>query len=131
MAPKKKLFKANLIKYKDPGSHNYLWFWINPTSGTIISPQFSSQKNAEKWFDDLMIIHNETYDLLDRVKNGMFYTVKGVIDVGDTLSSVRTGECPFTVHIEDDTIEIEVLATSVSDARKRVEGYFEILEWID
>ena len=131
MAPKKKLFKAHLIKYKDPEAHNYLWFWINPTSGTIISPQFSSQKNAEKWFDDLMIIHNETYDLLDRVKNGMFYTVKGVIDVGDTLSSVRTSECPFTVHIEDDTIEIEVLATSVSDARKRVEGYFEILEWID
>jgi hypothetical protein len=78
-----------------------------------------------------MIIHNETYDLLDRVKNGKFYTVKGVIDVGDALSSVRTSECPFTVHLEDDTIEIEVLATSVSDARKRVEDYFEIIEWID
>ena len=131
MATKKKQFKAHLIKYRDPDDHSYLWFWINPNSGTTLSPHFTTQQDAEKWFDDIMVIHNETYDLLDRVKNGKFHIVKGRIDVGDTLSSVKSSLCPFTVHLEDDTIEIEVLATSVLDARKRVEVYFEILEWID
>lgn len=130
MTTKKKQFKAHLIKYKTD-EEGALWFWVNPNSSTRLSPYFDSQEDAEKWFDDVLIIHNETYDLIDRVKNGQFFTIKGRIDVGDVISSVKSGECPFTIHLDDDIIEVQVLATSKKEAKNRVEQYFEILEWID
>lgn len=108
-----------------------IWFWINPTSGTSLSPEFKTQEEAEKWFDDVVTIHNETYELLDRVKNGKFYTVRGKVDVGDVISSKTANDCPFTLHLEDDILIVEVLATSISDARTRVSKFFEILEWIE
>lgn len=131
MTTNKKQFKAHLIKYRKPDSSKMLWFWINPNSGTIISPYFSSMEAAERWFDDFLIIHNETYDLIDRVKNGSFYTIKGRIDVGEVISSMSAADCPFTIFLEDDIIEVQVLALSKTDAKKRIEDYFEILEWID
>lgn len=130
MTIKKKQFKAHLIKYKTD-EESALWFWINPNSSTRLSPYFESQKDAEKWFDDVLIIHNETYDLIDRVKNGQFYTIKGRVDVGDVISSIKSDRCPFTIHLDDDIIEVQVLATSREDAQNRVQQYFEILEWID
>lgn len=131
MATKKKQFKAHLIKYRPTDGSKTLWFWVNPDSGNTISPYFQSQDSAEKWFDDLLIIHNETYDLIDRVKNGFFYTIKGRVDVGEVISSMSAADCPFTIHLEDDIIEAQVLAVSKADAKKRIENYFEILEWID
>jgi hypothetical protein len=108
-----------------------VWFWINPSSGASLSPKFETQKEAEAWFDSIVSIHNETYDFLDRIKNGQFYILKGRIDVGDTISSKKANECPFTMHLEDDILLLEVLGTSFEHAKKRVEEYFEILEWID
>lgn len=131
MTTKKKQFKAHLIKYRQTDGSKTLWFWVNPDSGNTISPYFQSQDSAEKWFDDLLIIHNETYDLIDRVKNGFFYTIKGRVDVGEVISSMSAADCPFTIHLEDDIIEAQVLAVSKADAKKRIENYFEILEWID
>ena len=131
MATKKKQFKAHLIKYRQTDGSKTLWFWVNPDSGNTISPYFQSQDSAEKWFDDLLIIHNETYDLINRVKNGFFYTIKGRVDVGEVISSMSAADCPFTIHLEDDIIEAQVLAVSKADAKKRIENYFEILEWID
>lgn len=130
MTTKKKQFKAHLIKYRTDDNKN-LWFWVNPNSGTTISPYFSSQDSAEKWFDNILIIHNETYDLIDRTKNGSFYTIKGRVDTGELISSTRAARCPFTSHIEDDIIEIQVLAVSEEDAKSRIKEYFDILEWID
>ncbi len=130
MTIKKKQFRAHLIKYRHEEGTN-IWFWVNPNSGSPISPQFDSQKEAEKWFDDIMQIHNETYDLLDRVKNGRFYRLRGRIDVGDVISSVKSSDCPFTVHLEDDILEADILAISRTDAKARLESYFEILEWIE
>ena len=131
MTTKKKQFKAHLIKYRQTDGSKTLWFWVNPDSGNTISPYFQSQDSAEKWFDDLLIIHNETYDLIDRVKNGFFYTIKGRVDVGEVISSMSAADCPFTIHLEDDIIEAQVLAVSKADAKKRIENYFEILKWID
>lgn len=131
MTTKKKQFKAHLIKYRQTDGSKTLWFWVNPDSGNTISPYFQSQDSAEKWFDDLLIIHNETYDLINRVKNGFFYTIKGRVDVGEVISSMSAADCPFTIHLEDDIIEAQVLAVSKADAKKRIENYFEILEWID
>ena len=88
-------------------------------------------KEAEKWYDDVISIHTETYDFLDRIKNGTFYTVKGKVDIGGLISSKKANECPFTMQLEDDILELEILATSHTHARKRAEEYFEILEWID
>lgn len=131
MTTQKKQFKAALIKYRRADMEDVVWFWINPTSGSTLSPHFNSQKEAEKWYDDVITIHTETYDFLDRVKNGTFYTVKGKVDVGDLVSSKKANECPFTMDLEDDILELEVLATSYEHAKKRAEEYFEILEWID
>jgi hypothetical protein len=131
MTLQKKQFKAALIKYRQTDMKDPVWFWVNPSSGTELSPRFETQQQAEKWFDAVVSIHTETYDFLDRVKNGKFYTVNGRVDIGDTISSKKANECPFTMHLEDDILSLEVLATSFEHAKERVEEYFEILEWID
>jgi hypothetical protein len=131
MTLQRKQFKAALIKYRQTDMKDPVWFWINPSSGTELSPRFETQQQAERWFDSVVSIHNETYDFLDRVKNGKFYTLKGRIDVGDVISSKKANECPFTLNLDDDILEIEVLATSFEHAKERAEEYFEILEWID
>jgi hypothetical protein len=131
MTLQKKQFKAALIKYRQTDMKEPVWFWINPSSGSKLSPEFNTQKEAENWFDSVVNIHNETYDFLDRVKNGRFYTVNGRVDVGDAISSKKANECPFTMHLEDDILSLEVLATSFEHAKERVEEYFEILEWIE
>ena len=132
MTAKRKQFKAALIKYGPKSTmEDPVWFWINPSSGTKLSPEFETQKDAESWFDSVVTIHNETYDFLDRVKNGKFYTLKGKVDVGDVISSKKANECPFTMHLDDDILILEVLGTSFEHAKERAEEYFEILEWID
>ena len=131
MTTQKKQFKAALIKYRQADMEDVVWFWINPTSGSTLSPHFKTQQEAEKWYDDVITIHTETYDFLDRVKNGTFYKVKGKVDIGDLISSKKANACPFTMDLEDNILELEVLATSYEHAKKRAEEYFEILEWID
>ena len=131
MTLQKKQFKAALIKYRQTDMKEAVWFWVNPSSGTALSPRFGTQQQAERWFDSVVSIHTETYDVLDRVKNGKFYTVNGRVDIGDTISSKKANDCPFTMHLEDDILSLEVLATSFEHAKERVEEYFEILEWID
>ena len=111
---------------KDP-----IWFWINPSTGTIISDEFTTSEAAEKWFDDVLYIHNETFDLIERSMKGKFFKVKGKVDVGDVISSKKANECPFTMHLEDDIMEFEVLAKDEDDAKKRVSEFFEILEWYE
>jgi hypothetical protein len=128
---KQQNFRAALIKLRDSESESISWFWINPSTGTRLSPKFDEQKYAEEWFDRVISIHNETYEFLDRVKNGRFYTLKGRIDIGDTISSKKANECPFTMHLNDDILELEVLSTSFENAKERAEEYFEILEWIE
>lgn len=130
MTIKKKQFKAHLIKYRQADMRDPVWFWVNPSSGATLSPEFSTQEEAEKWFDDVVEIHNETASLLNRVKNGKFYTVYGKVDIGDVISSKKANDCPFTMHLEDDILVVEVLATSVQDAKDRVMEYFEIIEWM-
>jgi hypothetical protein len=129
MSQKKKSFVANLIKYRQADMKDPVWFWINPSTGTIISDQFKTSEAAEKWFDGVLNIHNETYDLIERSMNGQFFKVKGKVDVGDVISSKKANECPFTMHLEDDIMEFEVLAKDEDGAKKRVSEFFEILEW--
>mgnify|MGYP000026118917 FL=1 len=131
MTLQKKQFKGALIKYRHASMEEAVWFWINPSSGTPLSPKFETQIEAESWFDSVIKIHNETYDVIDRIKNGRFYTLKGRIDVGDVISSKKANECPFTMHLKDDILQLEILATSFKHAKERAEEYFEILEWID
>ena len=131
MMTHKKQFKAALIKYRQSAMSGDVWFWMNPSSKVKLSPEFDTQEAAEKWFDTVVSIHTETYDVLDRVKNGKFYTVNGRVDIGDTISSKKANECPFIMQLEDDILSLEVLGTSLEHAKERVEEYFEILEWID
>jgi hypothetical protein len=35
------------------------------------------------------------------------------------------------MHLKDDILQLEILATSFKHAKERAEEYFEILEWID
>lgn len=131
MTTKKKQFKAHLIKYRLTDSSKFLWFWVNPDSGTTISPYFKTSEAAEAWFDNILFIHNQTYDLIDRVKNGKFHMLRARVDVDEMLMTPKTFECPFTIHMEDDILQFEVLATSEDSAKQRIEEYFDILEWID
>ena len=80
---------------------------------------------------DFIETHEQSYNLLTRLKNGKFYRVFGRVDLGDVISSKKANECPFTLYLEDDILEVEVLAIDIEDARNRVSEYFEILEWID
>ena len=131
MTVQKKTLKAHLIKYREPYLEDYIWFWINPNSGAELSPRFETRQDAEEWFDTVINIHEETYNFIDRIKNGNFYKVRGKIDIGDAISSKKANDCPFTMHLEDDILELEILATSYTHAKERAEEYFEILEWIE
>lgn len=131
MTTKKTHFKASLVKYRQTDMKEPIWFWVNTTTGTTLSPHFETQPQAEKWFDDVVSIHAETYDLLDRVMYGQFYKLRGKVDIGDLVSSTKVNDCPFDIHLEDDILVLEVLGTTILDARERVEKYFEILEWIE
>ena len=130
MANNKK-FEAHLIKYRQTDMKNPVCFWINPSSGSTLSPKFATQGEAENWYDTIIETHEQSYNLLTRLKNGKFYRVFGRVDLGDVISSKKANECPFTLYLEDDILEVEVLAIDIEDARNRVSEYFEILEWID
>jgi hypothetical protein len=131
MTQKKKSFVANLIKYRQADMKEPIWFWINPSTGTIISDQFTTAAAAEKWYDNVIYIHNETFNLIERTMRGKFFKIKGKVDVGDVISSKKANECPFTMHLEDDIMEFEVLAKDEEEAKNRVCEFFEILEWYD
>lgn len=131
MAVKKIQFKASLIKYRQADMKEAIWFWVNPNTGTTLSPEFSTQVDAEKWFDDVLLVHQETYDLMERTKFGKFFTVKGKVDIGDIISSKKAGDCPFDMRIDGDVLSVKVLALDEESARKRVEEYIEILEWLN
>ena len=126
----KKQFRAALIQSIHK-SGALVWFWINPNSGAELSPRFISQEEAENWFEKVVSIHEETYNFIDRIKNGNIYTVSGRIDVGDITSSSKVKGCPFTIHLIEDVLKLEILATSYKSAKERAEEYFEILEWIE
>lgn len=128
---KKKQFRAHLIKYRLTENSSFMWFWVNPETGATLSPYFKTPDAAEAWFDDVLEVHNQTYNLIDRVKNGHFYTLRARVDIDEMLITPSTFECPFTIHLDDDIIEVEVLGTNIEDAKKRVEEYFEILEWVN
>jgi hypothetical protein len=130
MANNKK-FEAHLIKYRQTDMKEPIWFWINPSSGSTLSPKFATQGEAENWYDTIIETHEQSYNLLTRLKNGKFYRVFGRVDLGDVILSKKANECPFTLYLEDDILEVEVLAIDVEDAKNRVCEYFEILEWID
>jgi hypothetical protein len=130
MANNKK-FEAHLIKYRQTDMKAPVWFWINPSSGSTLSPKFATQDEAENWYETIVTTHEETYNLLTRSKRGKFYKVFGRVDLGDVISSKKANECPFTLYLEDDILEAQVLAVDIEDARSRVSEYFEILEWID
>jgi len=126
-----KQFKAHLIKYRQTDMKEPIWFWVNPSSGSTLSPKFATQGEAENWYDTVIETHEISYNLLSRLKYGKFYRVFGRVDLGDVISSKKANECPFTLYLEDDILEVEVLAIDVEDAKNRVCEYFEILEWID
>ena len=128
----KNTFKAALIKYRASGPNSeFVWFWINPSTMAALSGQFKTQAEAERWFDDTVAIHEETYHLLNRLRHGSMYTVRAIVDPDDITSSKKSSACNFTMHIEDDILEVELLATSIEHARERVEEYFSVIEWIE
>lgn len=131
MTTKKTHFKASLVKYRQTDMKEPIWFWVNTTTGTTLSPHFETQPEAEKWFDDVISIHAETYDLLDRVMYGKVFKLRAKVDIGDLISSTKVNDCPFDVHLEDDILVIELMGKTELDARDRVQKYFEVLEWLE
>lgn len=126
-----KQFKAHLIKYRQSDMKEPVWFWINPSTGSTLSPKFETQGEAEDWYDTVITTHEETYNLMVRIKSGRMFTVYGRVDIGDVISSKKANECNFTMNLEDDILQVDILAVDINDARARVEEYFDILEWIE
>lgn len=127
---KKSFFQAQLIMFRSKNDE-CTWVWMNAETDNPISDIFYTREAAENWFDFVMGVHNETYSLMERLQRGKFYTVKGKVDVGDVISSKKANDCPFDMDLEDDMLIINLLAVDEDQARKRVEEYFEILEWVE
>jgi hypothetical protein len=108
-----------------------VWFWINPSSGTTLSPEFSTQEEAQEWFDRMIAVHNETFSLIERIRKGKFYTVSGRVNLEKFILGKKLNPSPFSIKLHRDILSVEVLAVSEEDARARVEEYFDILEWSD
>jgi hypothetical protein len=126
MKTKSKPFSAQLVKYREATMETPVWFWVNPTTGTTLSPHFENQKDAEQWFDDVVKIHTETYNFLDRVKNGTIYNLK--CRVKSPPSKTRY---PFSFKYYNSVVSVSMLGVDIRDARSRIEPFFEIIEWLE
>ena len=91
----------------------------------------NTAKDVEKWFDDVKMAHEETYDLIDRTKHGEFFTVRGIVDLEDLFMNHRISDCPYMMYMYDDIIEFIVLALNEDDAKRRVEKYIDNIYWVD
>lgn len=128
---KDKQILAHLVKHKQADISLPVWYWINPMTGVKISPTFPTKDDADKWFDDLVAVHNDTYDLLNRSKEGKIFKIKAVIDNSGIISSTKTKKCPFAYEITGDVLSVSVLGTDLGDARTRLEEFFDIVDWLD
>jgi hypothetical protein len=126
MAKKSSVISATLIKYRKNVYDDFSWFWIDSKSGAALSKHFETQEDAETWFNGMIAIHNETYSLLDRVMNGKMYTVSARVDL-----SAELPRCPYTSKYEDDMMHVTLLARNEEEAKKRVEQYYYVLEWVE
>jgi hypothetical protein len=124
MSKKSSVISATLIKYRKNVYDDFSWFWIDAKSGAALSKHFESQEDAETWFNGMITIHNETYSLLDRVMNGGWHTVSARVDL-----SAELPRCPYTSKYEDDMMHVTLIARDKEEAKKRVEQYYQILEW--
>lgn len=124
MAKKSSVISATLIKYRKTAYDDFSWFWIDSKSGAALSKHFETQDEAEEWFNGMIFIHNETYSLLDRVMNGRMYFMSARVDL-----SAKFPACPYPSNYEDDMMHVTVFARDEKEARKRVEQYFDVLEW--
>jgi len=124
MSKKSSVISATLIKYRKNVYDDFSWFWIDSKSGVALSKHFESQEDAETWFNGMITIHNETYSLLDRVMNGRMYFMSAKVDL-----SAELPKCPYPSSYEDDMIHVTVFARDEKEARKRVEQYYQVLEW--
>jgi hypothetical protein len=126
MSKKSSVISATLIKYRKTPYDDFSWFWIDAKSGAALSKHFDNQDEAETWFNGMILIHNETYSLLDRVMNGKVYTVRAKVDL-----SADNPICPYPSKYEDDMMHVTLLARSEEEAKKRVEKYYYVLEWAE
>jgi len=127
MPDDQKYFKAHLIRYRDPDSEDYIWFWIHPSTGRKISGDFLNQEDAEIWFKEVMEIHTQTNDLIARTRYGKFFKLKAVLDEPYILKP----NCPFYFTVEDgNLLSIRILALDIKEAQARTREHFKVKEWI-
>lgn len=122
---------AHLVKHRKADMPVAVWYWVNPMTGVKISAEFATKEEASRWFDDLVNIHNDTYDLLARSKDGEMYELKGIVEESGIYNRQKTKDCPFKFSISNCVLTISVLGMSKGDAKQRVEDYFDILSWIE
>lgn len=127
MTVQKKTLKAHLIKYREPYLEDYIWFWINPTTGNKISGDFLTQEDAEEWFREMVAIYDESVSLIKRAKDGSFYDLVGYLE--DENVKINKN-CPFEHDIDGTLITVKVLGFDINDAKHRVETFYDIREWI-
>lgn len=122
----KRYFTAHLIRYRDEELQDFVWFWINPKTGAKISGDFLTQEDAEFWWKEMMYIHTESMNLVQRVKDGNFYHLKA--ELADDKIHVNP-DCPFRSYIQDNVLHVTVLGLNLRDAKQRVEQYYSIKRW--
>lgn len=132
MTVQKKTLKAHLIKYREPYLEDYIWFWINPTTGNKISGDFLTQEDAEEWFREMVAIYDESVSLIKRTKDGQFFELEGYLE--DQKVTINKN-CPFKHSIRsletgETVIHVKVLGMNENDAKHRVETFYDVREWI-
>jgi hypothetical protein len=128
---KQKQIIAHLIKHGRLDGVVHVCYWVNLTTGNKLSPTFASVDDANKWFNDVIDVYNDTCELLIRTKEGKIFNVKAVIDNTNIISSTKAKKCPFTHEIVGDILTASVLGTDLADARTRLEEFFVIVDWLD
>lgn len=117
------------VKQKD-GTLQTVWYWAPSASAKPFSPLFKRRKEAEEWMNNFIEVHQEMTDLLDRAKNGRFYTVRAVVNP-KTIEEFEFPPFNLEFDAESGSVSSKILARDIEEAREKFSNYFEILEWLE
>ena len=119
-----------LIKVTLP-TKEIVWYWAHQQKNSKpFSPVFRRKKDAEEWLESFMRVYSEMNELIDRAKNGQFYSVKAIID-SSVIEEYDYPPFSITINADDGTISTKILAKTLEDARNKFSQYFEVIEWIE
>ena len=96
-------------------------------TGAKLSPDFFTKEEADNWFEIVVDSHNDTYDLMNRTKEGKIFELKCKV----SEAPIRQKDCLIKYEVNGDILTINILGLNEEDAKNRVEEYFKVMSWIE